>query len=468
MKSTHDSSRLKYSSGRRGRRAVAGLRGDGLGVGSRPGGGARIRTDGILGGRRRARVMASLRRRSGRSVIAYSSRARKPCARARARARGSARTAARAARAGSTASVSRPRQASACGAPRPSAGPDRRAVGPRADLARVGGAAARAASASTRRQLTSQSWISPSRSCSSLARLARLLGVRAEARLRQLEHVAQALGGDPQVVQRPTSPGRAPPARTRAARRGGRRRSARALSASGARGVEALDRARLHAAAPRRVREPPRRARSTRQRGLAPRRRASARGRAPSLPAACSRAQARGERCRCPARRPGRRPRRAARSSARELHVGVAALAERVGQPLDVAQDGLVLGAAKHGREDLQHRAQAPLATRMSCTRSMSCGVEHAVGVLEQLLGAHGDRRAPRRRRTACRGSKPGDVVAFAISGAPPHRRRRSRTTPSRRPPRAICSGAPKASAASLEQHEIPAGSRRTRSGCSS
>ena len=114
------------------------------------------------------------------------------------------------------------RRAAASDGSRSSASPARRD-----ELGGVGGASS-SRIAAMRGSMTSQSWISPSRSWSVLGPLGRRLGVRAEAGRRHLEHVAQALGRDAHVVQRRDLRGiggRRHEARR--ARRGGPRRCAR-------------------------------------------------------------------------------------------------------------------------------------------------------------------------------------------------------------------------------------------------
>jgi hypothetical protein len=80
----------------------------------------------------------------------------------------------------------------------------------------------------------------------------------------------------------------------------------------------------------------------------------------------------------------------------RELHVGVAALAERVGQRLDLAERRAQLLAREARFVDLQRRAQPARRDAHVVDVLDVRHVEHAVGMLEQLAGAHVDR--PRRR----------------------------------------------------------------------
>ena len=83
-----------------------------------------------------------------------------------------------------------------------------------------------------------------------------------------------------------------------------------------------------------------------------------------------------------------------------DVDVGVTALAQRVGQRLDVAQHAAVQALGEARGEDLEHGAQAARG-HAHVVDALDVGrVEHVVGVVGQLLGAHRDdlRRGVARR----------------------------------------------------------------------
>ena len=226
-------------------------------------------------------------------------------------------------------------------------------------------------------------------------------GRRAQGGRRRLEHVAQALGRDPQVVQRP---------RRRAGRRARRAAPARRPSA-----------ARRRAAA---------RARRRGRRGRAPARRAAPRPRRRAAPPRC-----RGRR----PRRPRRRRRRAGsgdpgrsaaasggldRAQRRDRDVGVAARAERGERAAcSVAPDRLGPLGQRRGRRPRCAVRSRRIATRRSCT---SEGAAVAGGRAEQepdLAGADLDHA---RGERADRGVG-GHVVRSARPSPLPRRYRGDR-----------------------------------------
>ena len=79
-----------------------------------------------------------------------------------------------------------------------------------------------------------------------------------------------------------------------------------------------------------------------------------------------------------------------------QVHVGVAALPERVGQRLDVGEDVVQRLAREAWLVDLEHGAQPPGGDAHVVDALDVGGVEHAFGMIEELLGAHGDRAGGR------------------------------------------------------------------------
>jgi hypothetical protein len=74
-----------------------------------------------------------------------------------------------------------------------------------------------------------------------------------------------------------------------------------------------------------------------------------------------------------------------------DVHVGVAPLAEGIGQRLDVPQHGLEVALREHRLEDLEHCAE-PAGGDAHVVHALDVGrVEHLVAVREQLVGAHAD-----------------------------------------------------------------------------
>ena len=96
----------------------------------------------------------------------------------------------------------------------------------------------------------------------------------------------------------------------------------------------------------------------------------------------------------------------------RELDVRVAPLAEGVGERLDVAQDAAELLAREARLVDLQHGAQAPRGDAHVVHALDVVGVQDALGMVEQLLGAQldGARRSLRIREV---GGEPWDVACL-------------------------------------------------------
>ena len=290
---------------------------------------------------------------------------------------------------------------------------------PRPGARHVGGVRrpARSRNAATSGSCTSQSWISPSRSCSSLTRLTAVVGVGAEARAGQLEHVAQALGGDPHVVQRvDLAPGRAARGMNEHSSSSRVRTIRSALSASGPAGSRPLT---LRAFTRASSRRPASASSRPRRSGCAACSSAAASDRVARRLRARSRAAS------------AATPARSARGTAAgellqrvDLHVGVAALAERVGQRLDVAQRRLErLGGEARARRSPAPRAAA--AWRRACRARARCRrVEHVVGVLEQLLGADRDDARGRRREGLARVERRSSA-ALAIRRLPPRARAR-------------------------------------------
>ena len=298
-----------------------------------------------------------------------------------------------------------------------------------------------------RSSITSQSWISPSTSCSSRARRWASRADLAEAEADELEQVAQPLGGDPHVVHRGhRAARRAPPGRTRTARPRARRRSAAPRPRAASPGSSPSIALRLH-------RDEPRRAAGA---GGCASRGASALREVPvGLPllgaqllgeqldgaplgagvcSACSRSSrsswtSRSRRSPSAAAsaltsRSARAPRRACEARAEDLERG-----------------------AQAARRDAHARARA----------SMSADVEHALAAARRRASLRcGD---DRRRGLAVAAARRRGVIARARP-----RCSSSRMTPSRRPPRPISQRPPEAVGDLLEhEHARPAAAARAR-----
>ena len=153
-----------------------------------------------------------------------------------------------------------------------------------------------------------------------------------------------------------------------------------------------------------------------------------------------------------------------------DVHVGVAALAERVGQRLDVGEHVASAVAREARREDLEHGAQPARGDAHVVDALDVGGVEHALGVVEELLGAHGDRARGGLARSGSVGVQARDVACLGHLRASIQLRPSSarRTTPSRRPPRRDLQRRRRRLAPAASSSSRPAGSRRTRSASSS
>ena len=108
------------------------------------------------------------------------------------------------------------------------------------------------------------------------------------------------------------------------------------------------------------------------------------------------------------------------------MHVAVAALAERVGERLDLLQRGAEAPLRKAGLEDLQRRPQAPGGDPHVVDALDVADVEHALGRVGELARAHRDHL---RGRGANGSSSPSSGIgrAFAIRVQPKRRRRLGR-----------------------------------------
>ena len=225
------------------------------------------------------------------------------------------------------------------------------------------------------RSITSQSWISPSTSCSSWAALRAASASGPRHGPVDLEHVAQPLGGDPQVVLG------AP--RRRIERRIGERKhlsgpdpdDALGVDPQRRRRVEALDLARLHVFAA--FASFFSRRRSLRSRFLA---RYGANSSFACALLGAQRHDPRRQRLAIGLRSLLREP-----GEELELDVAVAALAERVGQSLHPLQRLAMALPGKAGLEDLQRRPQPPRRHPHVVQAVDVLDVEHALGVREDL-----------------------------------------------------------------------------------
>src|SRR5438046_2113524 len=95
-----------------------------------------------------------------------------------------------------------------------------------------------------------------------------------------------------------------------------------------------------------------------------------------------------------------------------QVHVGIAALAERVGQRLDVVEDIAQRLARKARLVDLEHRTQSPAGDAHVMDALDVRGVEDALGMLEELLRP--DRDRPRGRLAEAEvGMQPGYIARF-------------------------------------------------------
>ena len=155
------------------------------------------------------------------------------------------------------------------------------------------------------------------------------------------------------------------------------------------------------------------------------------------------------------ARMVGARERRAQRGQLLELHVGVAPLAERVGQALTSRRTGARSSSAK----DAPRRSPAPRAAaawRRACRARARCRSCRARPPRARTARGRGPRRRAGRRPRTSRRDRAGPRRPWP-SGS-------SSRTPSRSPPAATARGEAKVRAAHSSTAR-PAGSRRTRSG---
>ena len=246
-------------------------------------------------------------------------------------------------------------------------------------------------------------------------------GVGAEARAGDLEDVAQALGGDAHVVQRLDLRGVGRARHERAQLVEAHAHDALGVVGQRRGGIEALDLAGLH------------RAYSASAASASPR----SRSRSP-FSRACASASARAS---LPAAWRARRPRDDGLHAAAlcrehalgervhgvDVDVGVAALAERVRQRLDVAERLLERLVREARREDLEHGAQAPRGDPHVVHALDVARVEHARPRGRRAPRCARARPARRRRRRAPRGGSRCPSASPCLS-------RRRRPAPAGRP----------------------------------